>query len=162
MRDGREGGRESPNKVRCGWGCGLVCEPAALLLLCCAVVCCALLCSVLLCLVPVGCYLGGILQVRFLPSVLPLPSSTPLLCPVLPCPVVPCPTAPHPIPSLEPCHGQLLHLCCCGYFTSLFAPRAVVGRAPRQPAQGSKPTPIQTPGQDAKGACATLRVRGRP
>ena len=140
-REGERGGGRARTRcgaVRCGvwlW--------YGLRLLCCAVFCCVL------------CLLAGYLTcLRFLLSVPPPfpsspPSSSALSCPALP-------TAP---PSLEACHGQL-HLC-CGYF-SLFALRTVVGRASRQPAQGSKPTPIQTPVQDAKGACATLPARRPP
>lgn len=137
-REGGEGrGGESLGKVRCGEvGVVVWCESAVLCVhvcVCVLVVC--LLCTPQLllcpavCLVPVGWL--PILQVRFLLSV-PLPSST---TPLLP---LPCPALPYRTPSLQACHGPIPFSACYGYFTSLFALRTVVGRAPRQPAQGSK------------------------
>lgn len=141
-------------------GCRLLC------LLCCAVILqwsaahCALLSLSLslFCRVFWACLVGW--QSVLGPSPPPFPS--PLRHPTLFC--LPCTALPYRTRSLQAaraCQGQI-HLCCFGYFTSLFALRTVVGRASRQPAQGSKPTPIQTPGQDAKGACATLWVRWTP
>lgn len=137
-------------------GCGVVVVWVPGLLLLCLLRCAVILqwpaahCS-LFCRVFWACPLAGNLSCG--PSLPPFPS--PLLHhPTL---FIALPYRTRSLQAARACQGQI-HLCCFGYFTSLSTLRTVVGRASRQPAQGSKPTPIQTPGQDAKGACAT-RVR---
>lgn len=113
-------------------------------------------CSVLLC---VSCLLASDLSSRFgssspFPSPLRPPPS--ILCSALPCPALPyrtpiSPGLPRPNSILCLLWVTLLAFLLFGLW--LAGPLGSQHKAP-------KLTPIQTRGQDAKGACATLRVRG--
>lgn len=137
-----ERGRERVKRSRCGVWCGVVWSvwpgvPPSV----CSARLLVLLGKVSWCL-------------RFLPLLSHLPPLSPLSYPAL----LPCPALPHShnaCSRLTPGPTSVVRFClCCGYSTSLFALRIVVGRAIRQRAQGLQ---AHTPSDSSPGCQGRVR-----
>lgn len=157
--DGGRGG-EGRTWARCGcravlFGVVVWCEPAVL----CVCVCVCLWSAVhsftaQSCCVSRACWLTTYPPGSVPPLRSPSPCRPP---PSLLCPALPCPTAPH-LSRLATAqfHSLLAVVTLLAFLLSGLWLAGPLGSQPKAP----KLTPIQTRGQDAKGACATLRVRG--